>query len=353
MKNMIFGGLAALSLSALLMTSCTGESVESNRDNSRLLTYKTAVGRPSATRAAETNPSNINGKTLKVWVYFNSGASANTRFNTYDLTYNSTKSEWEYGSAAAFHPEAGLTHYSIHPATNVETTVSDDLNAIDAAASNASFEYTATHDEDLIAAVDTTTGDTQVNATAKLVYKHLLSQINFAVSGPQGVKVAIDGIKLSGIATKAGYSFVSGWGTPSTPGTYSYTIDGSGTTTGALADEVVYFGNHTAPNADGNGAQDYSHNNALMLLPQSFTPSGGASFSFNYTMKDATSDVVLKSGNNVSVDLGNLNPTKWEAGKRYLYTINFADLNVIKYTVNVDSWVDDNGTDGKIDTPEL
>jgi hypothetical protein len=336
MKKILLG-FAALPMLAMLATSCTNEIVESKDD--KVIKFSTAVGKQTrATEITIESLQNTSGVELNVRSYEDGNNAVTDPHLELSLTY--VGGNWTY-SASHFHPIFGLTHYSIYP----EDYVTSRTAVFDAGKDKMveSFDYTVATDpaaqKDLMVASANTTSETEMSSTAVLVYNHILSQVNFAIQGQEGLYISISNIKVSGVLNSGTYTFGSGWGPLAGAGNYDYTpltqtTDGSG--------DILYLGNAT-----GFGGS-LNNNNALMLMPQDLTL-GSGKFSFDYEIKNVD-DIILAEGTDIDVPFSGLTPNVWEQGKRYLYTLDFEEIHYIKYTVSVVSWEDyDNAVGGEID----
>lgn len=325
MKKILLG-FAVLPLLALLATSCANESVESKDDLGRVLTFKAAAGKQTLSRAAEADITTLqqNGP-LEVYTYKDGFGSLYEKFF---LSYNIGSYQWEY-SPVKFHPiDFGLEHYSVYPAENA---------TIDGGVYPPQFEYVAEWDEDLMVASAHTTHDSDSDATANLVYRHVLSQVNFAIQGKDHLIIEIDDIEVVGVKNKGTYHFnTNEWGNLVKDGNPVYMYDTSvrqNHTNGSVGDNdnVYYLGN------EGNNGNN-GFGNALMLMPQSFSPGGGAGFTFHYVLSNAHGDDMIYEGTaEVYFDLLG---TEWQQGRRYLYIIAFNPI-LLQFDVNVvEDWID-------------
>ncbi len=332
-------GFAALPLLALLAASCIKESVESKDD--KPITFRAAVGKQTLSRAGELKIGALQtaSSTTPILVRsYKTGDPSASVYKEFNLSY-AVATGWSY-TPAEFHPVFGLTYYAYYPATGVT------YNTATSNGSSASFSYTvpgADDQVDLVAATTTTTAASAEDAKATLEFGHVLSQINFAIQGMEEVKIAITDIEVSGVRNSGTYTFGGTWVTdaaPATPVVYPYTPAVTATTSG-LDDEVLYLGN----TGDAASAVKNDNENALMLMPQSFS-GGDGGFSFSYTLTNMAGTIL--SQDDIEVDFGDLGVTQWLPGKRYLYKINFETPYYITFTVKVADWEDYDDPDGGI-----
>ncbi len=311
-----FGRLAAIPLLAMLATSCGQEVVETKDSN--VISYGIATGKQTLSRATEVIVDDLYGGFDVSAIYTGTG----TAFGNFTVSYSG--GAWGYGTEV-YHPTDGLSHYTV---VGTETGFA-------AGGTSATFGYTAVGQEDLIAAATTTTA---ANATANLTFKHLLSQVNFAVNGLEDTNIAItiSDISLSNLENAGTYTLGNG-----NEGTWAL----AGTNTGAYTSALTAQSDPTAT---------YTFmGSSLMLMPQAFTEDftdGG--FSFTYTLKDG--DVTIGNGT-VNMPFGDAAFAQytqtWEPGTRYLYVITFETPNKLKYNVvEVKGWEDPNLIPVDVDT---
>jgi hypothetical protein len=354
MKKMLIG-VAALPLLALLATSCAQEIVETKGDGEKYINYGVAAGKQTlGTRAAEINlatlQSDQNGIGVEV---FYDGLPASYSNERYTLTYvqgAGVMGDWQYNNGTpVLHPAGAIYHYSTYPPV---------LNNIPGYTrpgghtTPPSFPYTVsdnsvTPHQDLIAASYKTTNDNQAAATANLTYRHLLSQINFAVVGLEGYRVNVSNVSLNNVYDTNTFTFVQAdavapaagypgsWDTPSGSGA-DYSYNGTGQADNFATTSIT-------PVTIGNGT------NALMVMPQELHGNTlGPNFSFSYTIQynNGGNYVNIPGGaGTVEVDLTDTamfpDTKEWEPGKRYLYVIYFESPVIIKYVVqDVEEWED-------------
>ena len=332
-------GLAAIPLLALLATSCNKETVEAKGDAGKVLTFGVATGKQTLSRAAEVNLDYLmQGQQLTVQSYKTGEGSLN---KSYVLAHNGSK--WDYdGSATEYHPIFELNHFSVYPA------VAPGLGTLVYDGTEASFDYTVPNElaaqTDLMAATATTTNDSEEDAKAMLLYSHLLSQVNFAIVGIEGIEITVDNIAVNGVKNTGTYTFgAAGWGsTAALNGASAYPYQATVSTNLEDADETVYNLRTEA--------------NALMLMPQTFV-GGDGNFSFTYTMRNSLGALLTEENVPVSVDFGATElaayTNRWEPGKRYLYVINFEAPYLLSFDVDIDSdWMDWEGDFIEVDAED-
>ncbi len=312
----LFWGIAALSLPAVMLaTSCSDKDIIETAGMENQISFDAAIGRstlPTSRVGEFTAFANEDGFDVTAW-------SASGLFQTFALSFDG--SDWSYDGAAVNQPGFALSYYAYYNAEGAAAATES--------VSDASFDYTvqpAAQQEDLMMAAVPATTDNQIN----LVFKHLLSQVNFAVVPMTNMTVKIDNISVSGVQDEGTYSSAGGWSAQDGDASYDYDYTGTAIAANdaAIVDGVYYFGN-------GGGVTNKT--NALMLLPQTFA---GATFTFDYEIVDVTTSQVKFSDTDVEVDLADLG-AGWELGKRYVYVIDLSALVVggeIAFTVQVGGW---------------
>lgn len=328
MKKFFSGGLISFSM-LLAVTGCSKETTESANDGA--VKFQTVLGKQqTVTKVSEfTGNSWQAGDQLIVKSYAENSTSLENFF-TLERQVDGT---WIY-SPAFNQPGYKLRYYSIYPLDNVTDQT--------AAASAYSFKYTvpttAASQKDLIGAAPAATSSQSVT----LAFNHLLSQVNFAMMNSIGLTATIQNVVVNGVKADGTYTF--GSSTPwdvsaSTKSNYAYTQIrnvANGATPG-----IVYM---------GNGGTVFTENNALMLVPQTFSAETDGTFSFEYRLHykdDSDQDVYIPgetTWTSVSVNLCDFETTAWLPGKRYVYLIDFSTFlagGPITFSVSVNSWIDD------------
>ncbi len=320
MKRYLLGFAVFVLLSGV--AGCKTETTDSPDNGEDLLTFRTVLGKQTATRATEfNNTSWVNGNQLSVYAYLpNSTTPAYTAHNPFVLNYDGTA--WSYADPETSH--GILVHYySWYP--------SDYVTGNTPAATSYSFGYTVPADytaqKDLIAV-----GVSTSLAAVPLEFKHTLSQINFGLVQTFGLTIQVTNIRLTGVLNSGTYTIngsAPGWAVASSTQTYPY-LPATGTN---ITDGTA------GPPKDMKNAT-----NALMLLPQSFGASSAAAIVFDYALSYNTSGTVTtKTGTGVTSLLRDFNITSWEEGKRYLYQFDFSSFlttGEITFNVRIDPWVD-------------
>lgn len=338
MMKKILMGLAAI---ALISTSCSkNETTESVNDGKGALKYSTITG--LNTRASEAGLDQLKDAELPLLAWYKPATGNSSQFFSETLQYTSA---WGLTSGTTYYkPTTGTLHFfSVYP---VATTIIAPTAADGTDAKIVGYEVKAEADqEDLMAAYFTL--ETGTNVT--MPFKHLLSQINFGVVGLDNHIITISNIKVGAddnIANKGTYTFSSDvWSDPSGAAGYTY-MDREYPTGGGASDSGVTYifgdGGNSAVGTAGatlvyGTTVTAAENGPLMLMPQTLTDKN---FTFDFVIKNTTSNVELKSGTNVEAPLGVTGDiTAWLPQKRYVYILDFSNLlTALTFDVLVSEW---------------
>lgn len=327
-------------LAAAAMTACSQDEMTDVVGNGHPIDFRTAMG----TRAAETTTGNLKTITVTAIDAENANYFTDVEFTKNDSYFTSeTPYYWPSDGST-------LNFYAYSPAAA-------DLGAA-VTITNASKKLTnyapatdITSQQDFITA--TATGNKSNEATGvALTFKHRLSQIEIKAKNTEDTYVyKVQGVRIAQPVSKATFDFgTDAWELGSDKATYEVTYSGSEKTLGSSAVSIM--------KTDGDNA---------MLLPQqlvawdsetdkSNTKKGAyLSVLINITKADGSDPVYpVEAGQYgwaaVPID------TNWEAGKKYVYTLDFSngagkvDPDVpegggedilgspIKFTVEVDTW---------------
>lgn len=323
MKKILLG-VAAFAL-LLATPGCNNETTEKANTNDGQIKFQTYLGKQINSRASEMNLAGLktaaNSEANAIPVYAYKNDTTTPAWREFDIYYNATDDVWTYGQPV-LQPGFDLIYTSVHPATGITQAGSGSAGV--------TFDYTvpaAASQVDLIAAYHEATGDNDID----LLYKHVLSQVNFELQNVENLKITINSIEFAGILSKGTYTFGTGWGaTANTAATYAYDLSGTTfPTDGTITESKTTLKTAT---------------NALMLMPQEFTDDS-ATFTINFTLEDMSgSSTPLVANKTATILLKEFDTTTWVAGKRYLYLIDFTNYfadNFINFTVDVSDWTND------------
>lgn len=327
-------------LAAAAMTACSQDETTDVVGNGHPIDFRTAMG----TRAAETTTGTLQKITVTAIDAENENYFTDVEFSKKGSYFTSeTPYYWPVDGST-------LNFYAYSPAaTDLGATVT---------ITNASKKLTnyvpatdVSEQQDFITA--TASGSKSNEATGvALTFKHQLSQIEIKAKNTEDTYVyKVQGVRIAQPVSKATFDFGTGaWELGSDKATYEVTYKGSEKTLGSSAVSIM--------KTDGDNA---------MLIPQqlvawdsgtdkSNTKKGAyLSVLINITKADGSDPVYPAEAGQygwaaVAID------TNWEAGKKYVYTLDFSngagkvdpedpdhpgeDIlgSPIKFSVEVDTW---------------
>lgn len=258
----------------------------------------------NTTRAAIQDNTTILKENLKVYSFYEADGA---KWRNFDLRY--TNGAWSYGTAV-YHPLGTIKHYS---------TVPDQLGNFNSLTNKTlAFDYTVAPVDRQVDLLGVTTNTSQAASsngwvTANLVYKHLLSKINFTVKGYTGLKIVIKNITINQVYDRGVYTFGNNWNV----------------NTGQSSSYVYTWADFADITKDTDGFAN------LMLMPQN-VKNGKDSFTFDYEVYE--SGALLAKGTD-----GYVFQEVWDPGKSYRYVIDLtcdviSKLPKLKFTVSVEPW---------------
>lgn len=359
MKKKCFFVAAA---TVLLAASCSNEEIVEQSQGQKIafnVLSQNAIGRGTPITSANFATAN---RDFKVWAF----TTAEKYIQGVQIKYDGAK--WDYANAAekAYWPTQALNVFAISPA--VHTGLTPGFGVISAR----NFTYTAstTNSEqvDVMYASKLNVTKTSDAGTVPLVFKHALSQIVFkGKAEAEAVKVRIKSIKVHNLKKTGTFTFPTAeTATSSAHGTWALTGD-------ATADYVVgtkvdtgqdHIGLNTLPSNAGQTIDLTTDNGALLIIPQTTTAwatttTTAVPIATAETNKQCYLEIemkLLRGGlfvigsatdyAKVYVPFGGI---AWEAGKKYIYTLNFGGgyddagnvmLQPMTFTPTVEDWVD-------------
>jgi hypothetical protein len=335
-----FLGVVTLSMLFGAM-SCSTEIGETSPNKGEAVSFSVGMKSQKQTRVQEVSLDHIkedadleSGSTLDVYAF---SATSNSLAHKFELVWDPTINAWKDTHGTVFQqPGYALSYYATYPSYS-----ENDGNITDpqGSANDYTFKYTVQSDvvnnqEDLLGA---SAGPT-IAHDIKLQFKHLLSEVNFAVQGLSGIDIDITAITVRNVHDQGTYSFANGWrntGLSGDSGTYIYPSN---------ADEITNLksGNYSDIRYLGNNkSTGYTHNNAMMLMPQKFDDSNNGSFLVKFSLSETGTGTVVASDKTATVFFRDFAANEWEPGKRYIYLIDFSSYfanGEVKFTVEVNDF---------------
>lgn len=262
------------------------------------------------------------------------------------LIANKGGGKWDYNTATdmVYWPNEAMNFYAVTPSANTNYSYNGGV-----------LTYTVPTDNSKQVDLMIAKASNQTKATNKgivnLPFQHALSQIVFkGVTKSSNLSVEIQSITIHNVNSVMTLG-LNGTATAPTASYANYSLGMSGTKTVAVTD---------ASKAVDLTASD----GALMLVPQTLTgwtekTSTKAADAAHQAYIEITCKITSKSSTGVTYLVGTASaydktcvslPATWEAGKRYVYTLQFGggkDPNTgedrftpITFSVNVSDWVD-------------
>lgn len=301
---------------AAALAACTQDKVENAVDATSFngdtnITFNAVVGdQTTGTRAKEFSYWST-GQTLNVTSYY---TNSTNKFRDFELTYNGPyTTSWTYSPTEQSTGQS-ISYYSYYPSD------SKGVSNPQFSGHTGTMSYLVTGTEDLMAA-----NAWGSNPRVSMQFRHLLSEINFAVQSVEGFHVTISQIKLNKVAGQGVYTFNAetggSWNAATTLLDYPYTpANASVFPTDGKSSDILYLGNK-----GGANTADNQNTNALMLLPQTFPGvATGPTLTVHYQLIDSN-NVPYKEGD-ATAYLSDFTTKRWEMGKRYIYLIDPSGL---------------------------
>lgn len=409
MKKILFPLMSA----ALLMTACSNdETIETVTDRSGAISFNLATD--GLTRGAVTTLSEI--QNAKEFYVTAQQSGTTTLFNDEKFTTTDNINWKPQGSYYYPSDDSEIKFYAYYPA------ISTDAWGISEAASGATVDLTYTNPRFKGVTVNTSISDqkdlviayqtgkhSEAGSGKTLVFKHILSQIMIkAKNSNKAYEYEVTGIKINGVMKTGTYiypSTVTAKGTAlpdfsqSTPSWEARDANTNELYASNKDDIFSYTNTWTNPiilNATAASVMnaDKGETDNFMLIPQDltqwtiattgtakgagkyFTVIGGNSANYGAYIalklkitNRSTKEVICPADGNegwIAVPIGadNAADDKWEAGKKYVYTLDFSNGGgyidptepvdpgeplfgaEIKFTIDVDDW-----TEATVDWP--
>ena len=305
-------------IGAALAPACSQTEVE--KPNDAICFAPVAAKATKAIISGTTYPT---GESFVVSAYHNGTAAY---FEDLTASYSSSLTLWET-AVSQYWPLAGsLDFYAFSPASAAASGVSissDGVSAEDytiqtAAQMTADFCYASASVADCAAHPD----------AVSMTFSHALSQVVFRVkaagyysNASRTVNLAMTSLSMSGIYSIGDFS-EGAWENQNTEQTYS--LSNSSTL-------LTY---------DGSNKPETTDVCSYLFLPQELGPNAAISVGYSVIQTVLGTDYTLTNAP-VNIPLGG-SVTEWQAGKKYIYTLNIGMNNVITISVSAVGWQDMN-----------
>lgn len=316
--------LCLCAAAALAFASCSNdETVEIAKQNA--ISFRTVTG--LSTKGVESTTANL----ASMWVTaYEEGASSDKPYYS-NIEYTRTRTSNTFESANPFFWLKGKTiHFlALSPSANdwnATNTINFNTNDYSATFTDVTPDTNVSNQKDLLIGKASGTENTDANGL-DLTLNHVLSQIQVKAKNTNASYVyTIKGVRIASVASKGTYTYPAGSWTASATDkqTYDVILTTSVTLDGTSTDAVQVM------KADGDNA---------MLVPQQLTAwagttaaSGdsfdkGAYISLLLNVKSNSGTYIYPSQATADTDCGWAAvaiDTNWEAGKKYVYTLDLS-----------------------------
>lgn len=295
-----------MAMTAMLIASCSSDDVVST-NTGRAIDFRTSVG----TRGAETTTANIS----KFWVTAIDEADAN-----YFSKQEFTKDGEFFTSSPLYYWPAGELNFVAYSPSETDLGATVTINNTTKTLADFSPAAKIADQKDFVTA--TATGTKAANETngVALTFAHQLSQIEIkAKNANTGYVYKVVGVRIGKPVSKGTFTF----------GTNTWSL----TTTEKTNYAVEYDTDPRTLAADAATMMGTAYDNA-MLLPQqlvAWTPETDKTNTNNGAYIALKIQITTKDGARVYPAKGDYDwaavaiNTNWEAGKKYVYTLDFSN----------------------------
>lgn len=295
-----------MAMTAMLIASCSSDDVVST-NTGRAIDFRTSVG----TRGAETTTANIS----KFWVTAIDEADAN-----YFSKQEFTKDGEFFTSSPLYYWPAGKLNFVAYSPSETDLGATVTINNTTKTLADFSPAAKIADQKDFVTA--TATGTKAANETngVELTFAHQLSQIEIkAKNANTGYVYKVVGVRIGKPVSKGTFTF----------GTNTWSL----TTTEKTNYAVEYDTDPRKLAADAATMMGTANDNA-MLLPQqlvAWTPEADKPNTNNGAYIALKIQITTKDGARVYPAKGDYDwaavaiNTNWEAGKKYVYTLDFSN----------------------------
>ncbi len=299
-----------------MATSCSQDDLlSSSKSSENEISFHASMGLKS--RATETTIKNLGSFYVSAFKDNTGNYMTNVKYSS-----NDEGSTWANEGGTYYWPAEGtLNFYAYAPATP-GTAGTITLDKDNQKLEDFSPNTTAETQTDFI--YSTTTGSYADNKDdgVSLTFKHALSWIDIkAKNGNKAYTVTISDVKIGNIINKGTFTFPKAGETPSSA---------SWTTSSEATDKTAYTTTMTSTTLASNGSVSNQLGGNFMLIPQTLNKQTQASTGTYIAAKvtvtmQGTQEMV--SNDWVYVGIGSSdtnNPSSWEMGKHYTYTLDFS-----------------------------
>lgn len=240
-------------------------------------------------------------------------------FEDLEASYNNSIALWET-STAEYWPLAGsLDFIAYSPSSASGVTIDSD----GVSASDYTIQTLAQMTTDLCYASATVADCSNHPESVPLVFNHALSQVVFRVKAADyysNVSLSMTSLSMRGIYSVGDFTDTDGWENLNTE--FNYALHNIPVT-------LTY---------DGSNAPVTTDICSYLFIPQELGSNAAIRVGYSVTQTISGTDYTLDNSP-VTIPLGS-SVTEWEAGKKYIYTLNIGLNNLITISASAVGWTD-------------
>lgn len=303
-------------IAALAMVSCMKETI---------VTRDAITFAPVAEKSTKTiidGTTYPDGKSFVVSAYHN---GTDTYFSdleaAYSITQDGTKL-WET-STAEYWPLGGSLKFNAYSPASVSDITDIAIDSDGISVTDYTIQTTDQMTTDLCYASATVPDCANHPESVPLVFSHALSQVVFRVKAAAyytNTTISLTSLSLSGIYSVGDFSGGKWFIDQETEHTYTFSSVSTALTYSGTTPEVADVCNY-------------------LYLPQTFGPNAALRVGYSVTQRVSDTDYTLTNPP-VSIPLSG-SISKWEPGKKYIYTINIG-MDMITFTATAQGWTEAN-----------
>lgn len=294
-----------MAMAAMLIASCSSDDVVST-NTGRAIDFRTSVG----TRGAETTTDNI----TKFWVTAIDGNNAN-----YFSKQEFTKDGAFFTSSPLYYWPAGKLDFVAYSPSETDLSATVTINNTTKTLADFSPAAEIANQKDFVTATASGTRAANEESGVELTFAHQLSQIEIKAKNTNtGYVYKVVGVRIGKPVSKGTFTFGTSTWALTTTEKANYAVEYTTTPRTLAADAATMMG---------------AANDNAMLLPQqlvAWTPETDKANTANGAYIALKIQITTKDGARVYPAKGDYDwaavaiGTNWEAGKKYVYTLDFS-----------------------------
>lgn len=304
-----------LILGAALGAACTKSTIDLN---DRSISFAPVASK--TTKAIIEGTSYPTSESFKVSAYLN---GSDVYFQNQTAGYSSTLNLWETQESQYWPLDGSLSFYAYSPASASGASLSADGFS----ATDYTIQTNTQMTTDLCYASATVADCANHPQSVTMQFSHALSQVVFRVkaaanydTAQRSVTLSLTSLSMSGIYSIGDFSD-GVWENQESE--YTYTLSNSAT-------QLTY---------DQSNNPETTVVCSYLFLPQEFDSNAALTVGYSVTQTVSGTDDTLVNPP-VSIPLSG-SITRWEPGKKYIYTLNIGINNLITFTASAVGWQDE------------